>query len=315
MIALLSRLSLDSLSICYNGELVDKPAFCRAVSEVIRNNPNLTELNLEGNLLTDDDIPLLFPQGTRGVISQLSLQNNALSKKSDQYFQDWAIPSVGRKRGMDDELSVHWAGNPISSTKEISSPLQEGKNLTIEEDDEISPQVKRGKNETIEVSSEREQRFSLLLATQFTIQKIPSDHNCLFHACAEEGETHQELRKRTCDYMEAHFEDFMCHMEDDMIFPEHVALMRKEGTWGGDKEIAALSRLLNRPIAVYSKEYPLRSMDGKLLPIEFNIYKPDGVTNIFAEPRTLYLYRINGNHFHKLLLTRQSHITQKLFLA
>lgn len=286
MISSLKTLNLRDLSLNSNADLVEKEAFCQAIGEVIRESQNLN-LQLKGNLLTDDDLKMIFPAPCS--LKSLCLNENCITKQGEQHLKSMNIGKI--------ELF----DNPMPDPKEttpLDDLLQEiGKVDLLTKEFYLQFQEKI----SILFPWEKEICFRQLLSVVFKIENVPADGNCLFHACSIGSTyTHQDLRKATVDYIEALPAVFSPHMEDNRTFEEYTALMRKDMSWGGNAEIVALCELLGCPIAVYSKEYPLTIEEGKLRPNPHTIYDASGLVDIFNHPKTIFLYRSGENHYLKL---------------
>ena len=95
------------------------------------------------------------------------------------------------------------------------------------------------------------------------IKDVAADGHCLYRAVADQSNsTYTEVRKTCAAFMEAHADDFAPFIEDES-FGDHCAKVRSSAEWGGQPELLALARALNRPIVVYSRDAaPLRMGDG-----------------------------------------------------
>ncbi len=78
------------------------------------------------------------------------------------------------------------------------------------------------------------------------LKDVTGDGNCLFRAFADQVDgtenTHMIMREEACKYMVAHqefFEPFLDE-EEDGSFKNYIALMKKNGEWGGHLQIQAL---------------------------------------------------------------------------
>ncbi len=266
MIFSLSELSsLQELTIRSNADLENKREFCCAVKEILQ-SICLTELNLADNILTDLDVKDIFFLEKDGKPVRVNLHHNAITAEG-RLFLD-ASPFNGQ-----------YLLPPNSpDTSRADSP-----------DEEFDQKLE---------SLLKESKFRRRLETQFHIENILPDGNCLFRACClNTSFSHEELREKVVKHMLANSAKFAPHVEDDMTLEEHAASMSKDKTWGGHVEIFALSEILECPIAVYSKE-----MNGEtLVPNEHCIY-PSASADIFSNPKTIFLYRSHENHYSSLKL-------------
>ncbi len=105
------------------------------------------------------------------------------------------------------------------------------------------------------------------------IKDVAADGHCLYRAIADQSaSTYTEVRKTCAAYMEAHASDFAPFIEDES-FGDHCAKVRSSAEWGGQPELLALARALNRPIVVYSRDSaPLRmgESDGEELVVTYH---------------------------------------------
>ena len=105
------------------------------------------------------------------------------------------------------------------------------------------------------------------------IKDVAADGHCLYRAVADQSDsTYTEVRKTCASFMEAHESDFAPFIEDES-FGDHCAKVRSSAEWGGQPELLALARALNRPIVVYSRDSePLRmgESDGEELVVTYH---------------------------------------------
>ena len=92
----------------------------------------------------------------------------------------------------------------------------------------------------------------------YRINPMERDGNCLFRAVSDQvycnSNLHAHVRKLCADYMEEE-EKFFSEFEIEVIFSvdysTYIDNLRKDGTWGGEPEIIALSHIYKRSIEVY----------------------------------------------------------------
>ena len=105
------------------------------------------------------------------------------------------------------------------------------------------------------------------------IKDVAADGHCLYRAVADQSDsTYTEVRKTCAAFMESHADDFAPFIEDES-FGDHCAKVRSSAEWGGQPELLALARALNRPIVVYSRDSaPLRmgESDGEELVVTYH---------------------------------------------
>ena len=105
------------------------------------------------------------------------------------------------------------------------------------------------------------------------IKDVAADGHCLYRAIADQSDsTYTEVRKTCASFMESHADDFAPFIEDES-FGDHCAKVRSSAEWGGQPEVLALARALQRPIVVYSRDSaPLRmgESDGEELVVTYH---------------------------------------------
>ena len=105
------------------------------------------------------------------------------------------------------------------------------------------------------------------------IKDVAADGHCLYRAVADQSDsTYTEVRKTCAAFMEAHADDFAPFIEDES-FGDHCDKVRSSAEWGGQPELLALARALQRPIVVYSRDSaPLRmgESDGEELVVTYH---------------------------------------------
>mmetsp|Transcript_1507 Transcript_1507/g.2163 ORF Transcript_1507/g.2163 Transcript_1507/m.2163 type:complete len:302 (-) Transcript_1507:423-1328(-) len=100
------------------------------------------------------------------------------------------------------------------------------------------------------------------------LRVIPSraDGNCLFDAISrlvdgDNGEP-SHTRREIVDFLEENENDFEPFMTDELSFDKYCGKMRKLGTWAGDLEIQAASKLYGVNICIHQHgENPLEFMN------------------------------------------------------
>jgi OTU domain-containing protein 3 len=92
------------------------------------------------------------------------------------------------------------------------------------------------------------------------VNEMEPDGNCLFRSLSDQiagdASGHRDLRQRIIDYVETNRDDFEPFMEDDEPFDDYVDRMREDGEWGGNQELCAAARLLNRQIIIHQFQAP-----------------------------------------------------------
>jgi len=105
---------------------------------------------------------------------------------------------------------------------------------------------------------EEERKFLAKLKEQdLTIGIMHGDGNCLFRAIADQvygnQELHDTIRQRCMDYLDIERNFFGSYIVGGVAkFDEYLNLKRKDGCWGDDVEIQAMSEIYNCPIEIYA---------------------------------------------------------------
>ena len=88
---------------------------------------------------------------------------------------------------------------------------------------------------------------------------------------ADDGSDFATLRKRCADHMVANSDDYLSFValdaEDPLAaYADHCRKVRETSEWGGQPELLALTRVLDRPIWVHSRDAPLLKMGDAQAP-------------------------------------------------
>ena len=117
-------------------------------------------------------------------------------------------------------------------------------------------------NNSTPLNEEQEIKFQKIMENNnFLIKKVVGDGNCMFRAFSDQvygsEKYHNVLREKCMDYLVVQKRFFAQFIEGD--FDSYINEKRKDGIWGDDIELEALSEIYNRPIEIYSgSEKPLR---------------------------------------------------------
>jgi OTU domain-containing protein 3 len=92
------------------------------------------------------------------------------------------------------------------------------------------------------------------------LKDIDGDGNCLFRAISDQMEGSQEnykfYRALTCKYIEDNGEFFKLFISDDITIEKYLKLIGKDGVWGGNLELQALSKALKINFVVHMLNRP-----------------------------------------------------------
>eukprot|EP00762_Andalucia_godoyi_P000085 ANDGO_02302.mRNA.1 hypothetical protein len=118
------------------------------------------------------------------------------------------------------------------------------------------------------ISSAAQTVFSLngkLFDLKLKVRDVVGDGNCLFRSisfwyCGSEN-MHEEVRQRVCEFMNLQQDWFSLFVENDETWVSYICRMEKEGTWGGNLELVAASRLYKVHIVVHQTSGPALSIE------------------------------------------------------
>ena len=139
---------------------------------------------------------------------------------------------------------------------------------------------KRAKRKKAE---EQEEKFkNKLLKKQYNLHIIERDGNCLFSSISDQvygtSKNNEIIREKCMDYIEKNKLFYSQFIEGgETQIPEYIKRKRKNGIWGDNLEIQALSEIYNRPIEIYvDVDKPLRTFynenDKKKFPIKLSYH-------------------------------------------
>ena len=120
----------------------------------------------------------------------------------------------------------------------------------------------RKKNKRNRKEDEEDEKFKKHLETLgYFIREVGGDGNCLFRSVSEQvegNESHyKEYREKCINYMKENKDEFAPFIEDDVPIDKYIEKMSKNGEWGGNLEIYALSKLLEANFYIYIYEHPM----------------------------------------------------------
>jgi hypothetical protein len=121
----------------------------------------------------------------------------------------------------------------------------------------------------------------------YDIVVVRGDGNCLFRSVAEqlEGneENYQKFREICVDYMINNKEVFIPFLDDSISIDEYIEKISKDGEWGGNLEIYALSMALEANFCIYIPD------------------KPCSVVKNWENPKqNIFLIYHDGKHYNSL---------------
>ena len=114
--------------------------------------------------------------------------------------------------------------------------------------------------------------------TNLVIESIPSDGSCLFSSIARNipSATPQGMRAQCTEFIRKKPNDFAPFIDFD--FDEYLKQLQ-HSAWGGELEIAALSKSLKRPIHVFRKSGKIIFGENNATPIRVSFHE-----YLFSQP-------------------------------
>lgn len=89
--------------------------------------------------------------------------------------------------------------------------------------------------------------------------------NCLFRATSFQvyyTSLHHYVRQKVCTYIWTRRESFLPFLDEGENINAYVSKMRRDGTWGGNLELQAISRLYKHNIIIYSSNQGLNLLEN-----------------------------------------------------
>ena len=139
-------------------------------------------------------------------------------------------------------------------------------------------------NEKKKKDQEQEDKFRFkLLKKQYVLHVMKRDGNCLFSSISDQvygtDKNNAIIREKCMDYIEKNKLFYSQFIEGGEVqMPAYIKRKRKNGIWGDNLEIQALSEIYNRPIEIYvDVDKPIRSFcndgfDKKKFPIKISYH-------------------------------------------
>ena len=104
--------------------------------------------------------------------------------------------------------------------------------------------------------------------------RIEGDGNCMFRSVADiidnDQEKHARYRRLAVQYMSLHPKKFEGHLviSTDGTLEAYLKKMKDEGTWGGDHELEALSKVLKRQFVIYTDSFEIYSYGDEFVALQ-----------------------------------------------
>ena len=123
--------------------------------------------------------------------------------------------------------------------------------------DEINKKLFKNRK-FVQLNQNQENKFRKNISNMHLfIKDIKGDGNCMFRAISDQVYGNEEkydiVRQKCMDYLLIERDFFEQFVEGGKNgFDEYIEMKRKNGVWGDDIELQALSEIYNRPIEIYS---------------------------------------------------------------
>ncbi|CAG8465902.1 2749_t:CDS:2 [Paraglomus occultum] len=190
----------------------------------------------------------------------------------------------------------------VVASKTVETPASET------QEQEQTKQGRRNKNNRnghprkcfgLGISSLRQQLKELGLY----LKDIAGDGNCLFRALSDQyygsPGKHAKIRSEVCDYLAANKKHFKHFVEEDR-FDDHIAQMRKLGTYGGNMELVGYAQLQRVNIRVYQP--------GTIYVISGNDFdSKESSKKLDRNRKTLHIAYHNWEHYSSVRNIRGPH--------
>ena len=261
---------------------------------------------------------------------QLKLYNRVDFELSNtNYYVEGVIIDINKEKN--EVLVKYHNNNKFKKICEVWTSIDSGKvapvnQFTPLEKDDKSSSSNNNKNEkllgkkttssnnsnnsNIVLNEDQELIFEKIMKrNNFEIQKVSGDGNCLFRAVSDQvygTDIHYDIIRQKCmDYLQVQKRFFEHFIEGD--FDEYIKIKRKDGTWGDDIELEALSEIYDRPIEIYSgSEKPLKCfheknshVDEKKVPIRLSYHGHNHYNSAIPLKDAEYKYKMYENNLIK----------------
>ncbi len=181
------------------------------------------------------------------------------------------MQSKNKKKNKKNEIKKNQVKNNVNKeNKDInkSQKNKNNKNLLLKKNESLrkkqEEEDKKSEQRKQDIEQENKFRFNLL-KKNLVLHLVKRDGNCLFSSISDQvygTEKHSSIIRDKCmDYIEKNkyfYSQFIEGGESQMS--AYIQRKRKNGIWGDNLEIQALSEIYNRPIEIYvDVNKPIRS--------------------------------------------------------
>ena len=180
--------------------------------------------------------------------------------------------------------------------------------------DEINKKIfKNKKFHKLNKNQENKFREKIYTNLHLFIKDVQGDGNCMFRAISDQiygnEDFHEIIREKCMDYLlieREFFEQFIEGGKNE--FENYITMKRKNGVWGDDIELQAISEIYKRPIEIYSNSIkPLKTFHENQNSFLRNENEND---NIFLPIRLSYHGK---NHYNSIVPNKNNFLEFKIF--
>jgi len=106
------------------------------------------------------------------------------------------------------------------------------------------------------IKSSHQKIMAIIQAKGMSVKKMYGDGNCLFRSLSDQlfednGKGHNIVRSVVCNYLSDNIDSLREFFPDEIDIHKYINKMRKNGVWGGNKEIAAAAMYYSRKITIF----------------------------------------------------------------
>jgi len=187
------------------------------------------------------------------------------------------------------------------------------KNIEMLNADEINKKIyKNRKFHKLNKNQENKFREKIYNNLHLFIKDVKGDGNCLFRSISDQiygtEEFHEIIREKCMDYLlieREFFEQFIEGGKEE--FENYIIMKRKNGVWGDDIELQAISEIYKRPIEIYSNSIkPLKTFHEN----QKSFSRCENEDEIILPIRLSYHGK---NHYNSIIPNKVNYLDFKIF--
>ena len=187
------------------------------------------------------------------------------------------------------------------------------KNIEMLNADEINKKIfKNKKFHKLNKNQENKFREKIYNNLHLFIKDVQGDGNCMFRAIADQiyanEDFHEIIREKCMDYLQIEREFFEQFIEGGKNeFENYIIMKRKNGVWGDDIELQAISEIYKRPIEIYSNSIkPLKTFHEN----QNSFSRSENENDIILPIRLSYHGK---NHYNSIVPNKNNFLEFKVF--